>query len=479
TDSALSLVNCLQRTSRSDLRIVVMSATLDTGLLLGFLQDPSLLEVESKPFPLQVEYSQSPSEKPLELKIKEAIKHHPWISKGGDVLIFLPGKREIKNSVETLNSLPELKDFLILPLHGDLTKEEQDLAIRPQKKRKLVLSTNVAETSLTIEGVNFVIDSGLERQAAFSWWTGLPSLTTRKISKASAQQRAGRSARTGPGVCLRLYSQADFESRPPYTTPEILRSDLAQVLLELKSTGLSMRQEFSWLETPSPDALAAAEDLLFMLGATETKGGPLTAKGKKMSQIPASPRISKLLLEASELGCLEPALKLSALISEQALSDLDALESLLKTPPFPAKRAQEQWKKHFPGLHNQNPENIPLAVLRAFPDRVAKRRSDRTQQRSQAQSVELVLSSGGAALVPMTAFSMAHDFFVVLDVQETSHPSSFKSKIHARSLLGIEETEVLMLSNDLFKETEELHWDESKKRLTSKKILCLGNLILE
>ncbi|MFM8269533.1 MAG: ATP-dependent helicase HrpB [Pseudomonadota bacterium] len=480
TDTALSLVNCLQRTSRPDLRILVMSATLDTTMLAKFLDDPAVLELDARPFPLTTQYQDSLSEKPLELKIKEAIRNGLKNSAGGDVLVFLPGKSEIRKAIETLKSLPELNDFLILPLHGELTKEEQDLAIRPQKKRKIVLSTNLAETSLTIEGVNFVIDSGLERQAAFSWWTGLPSLVTRKISKASAQQRAGRAARTGPGVCVRLYSQGDFESRSPFTTPEILRSDLSQVLLEMKSIGLTELPEFSWLEAPSPDALKAAEELLFMMGATVSKGGPLTLLGKQMSKIPAPPRISKLLVEASELGCFEAALHLGALIYDQALSSLDALECLQNKSSFSGKRSQEQWRKQFSEtLKDNHPEALTLAALKAFPDRVAKRRSDRTQQRSQSHHLELILSSGGTALIPMTAFSLAHEFFVVLDVQETSHPSSFKSKVHARSLLAIEETQLLELPSGLIQESEALHWDENKKKLFSKSLLLFGGLTLE
>lgn len=480
TDAALSLVRCLQRTSRPDLRILVMSATLDTDLLLQFLDSPALLELEGKPFPLALEYREFSPEKPIELQIKEALKDHPQLSGIGDILIFLPGKREIQRTFETLKTFPALKDFLILPLHGELNKEEQDLAIRPQKKRKIVLSTNLAETSLTIEGVNFVIDSGFERQAAFSWWTGLPSLKTRKISKASSKQRAGRAARTGPGICLRLYSQADFESRPPFTTPEILRSDLSQVLLEMKSIGLSELAEFSWLENPASDALKAAEDLLFMLGATHSRGGTLTAFGKSMSQIPAPPRISKLLLEADKLGCFDSALRLSALISEQALTELDALDCLHKPSTFLVKRSQEQWKKYFRNASaEKDPEKLSLAVLRSFPDRVAKRRESRGQQRSQAHQLELVLSSGGTALIPMTAFSLAHEFFVVLEVQETSYSNSTASKVHARSLLALEETELMDLPKELLQEKEDLQWDPKKKKLFSKTLLFLGNLILE
>ncbi|NBX77411.1 MAG: ATP-dependent helicase HrpB [Proteobacteria bacterium] len=479
TDTALSLVNCLQRTTRPDLRILVMSATIDTSLVGQFLHDSVVLELESKPFPLAIEYRDSPSEKPLEMKIKEALRNHPKLTSPGDVLIFLPGKKEIRKTLETLQVLPQLKDFLILPLHGELTKEEQDLAIRPQKKRKIVLSTNLSETSLTIEGVNFVIDSGLERQAAFSWWTGLPSLNTRKISRASAEQRAGRAARTGPGTCLRVYSQADFESRPAFTTPEIMRSDLSQVLLEMKSIGLTELPEFTWFESPPEDSLKAAGDLLHGLGATDSIKSGLTPLGKQMSKIPAPPRISKLLLEAESLECFESALRLSALISEQALTELDALECLPKSPSFSLKRTQELLRKHFQDSPEKKPENLPLAVLRAFPDRVAKTRKERSQQRSQSHQLELVLASGGTALVPMTAFSLAHDFFIVLDVQETTFSQSSNSKVHARSLLAIEETQLLDLPATLLKDSEELFWDENKKRLLSKSLLRLGNLILE
>lgn len=480
TDTALSIAACLQKTSRPDLKILVMSATLDTEMLSKFLVDPAIIELEARPFPLKLEYQESATEKPLEHQIKEAVRAGLKASSAGDVLVFLPGKREIRRAIETLTLLPELKDFLILPLHGELNKEEQDLAIRPQKKRKIVLSTNLAETSLTIEGVNLVIDSGLERQAAFSWWTGLPSLVTRKISKASAQQRAGRAARTGPGICLRLYSKAEFDSRTPFTTPEILRSDLSQALLEMKSIGLIALPEFSWLESPSPEALNAAEELLFFLGATKSQGGQLSPLGEQMSKIPAPPRVSKLLIEGNQLGCFEAALHLSALIFNQALSSLDALENLQNKPSFLVKKSQEQWRSQFRETSkNSNPHLLSLAALKAFPDRVAKRRGDRSQQRSQAHQLELILSSGGTALVPMTAFSLAHDLYVVLDVQETAHPSSFKTKVHARSLLAIEETQLLELPSTLIEDSETLFWDENKQKLFSRSLLSFGNLTLE
>ncbi|NBV50200.1 ATP-dependent helicase HrpB [bacterium] len=480
SDIALSVLRHLQATSRPDLKLVVMSATLATHELEQFLPDSVCLELESPPFPLSIEYLPSPREKSLELQVQNAILQMNPEKTTGDFLVFLPGKAEIRKSHAQLSKHPALRAFSVLPLYGELTSEEQARALSPQTRRKIILSTNLAESSLTVEGVSNVIDSGLEKQAGFSWWTGLPSLKLRTISKASAQQRAGRAARTGPGRCVRLFSQHDYETRASFTIPEILRSDLAQTVLELKTLGVLHSPTFSWLESPSAESLHAAEELLFLLGATPALKGPLTALGKKMSQIPAHPRLSKLLLEAQELGCLEPALRLSAKISEGQLEDLNTEDSVKSPLAFSSQRSLEQYRRLFPNweVSSQHPERLPQAVLKAFPDRVAQKRKQTSTSRIAGSPLDLVLALGGTVQVPSTAFTEAHDTYLILDVQESSRASG-SNRTHARSLLAIDAADLLNIEGGLLQETASFIWAADKERVFSQMALQYGKIILE
>lgn len=480
SDTALNVLSYLQKTKRPDLRIVVMSATLPGEALSGFLQSPAFFQLEGRPHPLSIEYLASPTQKALDLLVRDSVRNELKANSQGDVLVFLPGTAEIRRAEESLAPLIKGQELLLLPLYGDLSKEAQDRAIRPQKQRKVILSTNLAETSLTIEGVNCVIDSGLERQSSFSWWTGIPALKTRAISKASAIQRAGRAARTGPGKCVRLYTQGEFEARPAFTTPELLRSDLSQTLLELKVLGFSELKSFSWFEAPPKDSLEAAEELLFLLGAIKEKSGAITELGMAMSRIPAPPRISRLLLEADKRGCLEAALRLSALILAGELNELDALENLKKPPSFLANRTLDQLRRSFEkSSATFSSSQLPQAVLRGFPDRVAKRKEHSQTSRNRSGQLELVFSSGGMAEVAMTAFTLHHDFFIALDAQEHGHAGKGISKTVARSLLSLEETDLLDLTPSPLHESSKLVWDKTKKRLTQQVSLCYGQLTLE
>jgi len=479
SDTALNVLSFLQKTKRPDLRLVIMSATLPGEALAAFLDQPAFFKLEGKPHPLSIEYLSSPSQKSLELLVRDSVRTQLKAETTGDILVFLPGASEIRRSEEAVAPLLKGEKVLLLPLYGDLSKEEQDRAILPQMQRKIILSTNLAETSLTIEGVNCVIDSGLERQSSYSWWTGIPALKTRTISKASAIQRAGRAARTGPGKCIRLYTQSEFESRPAFTTPELFRSDLAQTLLELKSLGFTEMKSFLWFEAPPKDSLNAAEELLFLLGAIEAPQGAVTELGKAMSRIPSPPRIARLLLEAEKRNCLGEALHLSALILEGELEELDALDSLKRKPGFAVKRTIDHLSRFLPKSTSSSPEQLPQAVLRGFPDRLAKRKDQNSVSRNQSGKLELVFCAGGTAEVSMSAFTLHHDFFITLSAQEQGHAGKGISKTVARSLIAVEETDLLDLTPSLLQEASQLVWDKTKKRLTQKTRLCYGQLVLE
>lgn len=292
-DLALALLRRLQKTTRSELLLVVMSATLNAAPVSRFLDDCPVLRSEGKLHPLQVEYTPH-SAAPLEEQVAGAVGR--LLEETGDVLVFLPGAAEIRRAARALDGLAARKSLLLVPLHGDLSPAEQDRAISPAAQRKIILSTNVAESSVTIEGVRAVIDSGLARVAADSPWTGLPSLEVRRISQASAVQRAGRAGRTATGHVIRLYTAEDFQRRPAADTPEILRRELSQMVLQLRAMRVS---EMAWLDAPPAPALAAAEALLDRLGVLP-----------HMAELPLPPRLSKLVLEAAARGVPEKVVRL-------------------------------------------------------------------------------------------------------------------------------------------------------------------------
>ena len=284
---------------------------------------------EGRRFEVAVEYL-SPEEAArkdvrLEERVARAVRQLVRELPEGHVLVFLPGAAEIRRAADALSAFAEQAGIDLLPLHGDLPPEEQDRAVRPGRRRKVLLSTNVAESSVTIDGVVAVVDSGLARIASHSPWSGLPSLEVRKVSRASATQRAGRAGRQGPGRALRLYTRHDHDARPEFETPEIEREDLAETLLALASLG--GRDGFEWFEPPPPAAEQAATELLRRLGATRPDGS-LTAEGRELLRLPLHPRQGRLLVEAARRGAGREGALLAALLGERDLRDRRALEGV-------------------------------------------------------------------------------------------------------------------------------------------------------
>src|SRR5919205_1936508 len=249
-DLALALLKRLQKTSRPDLKLVAMSATLDAAPVARYLDDCPVLRSEGRRFEVAVEHLARHDERPLEVQVEAAVRRLVHEGLDGHVLVFLPGAASIRKAQHECARVAAEHDLLVLPLHGELPAAEQDAAVRPSDRRKLILSTNVAETSVTIEGVAAVVDSGLARVATHSPWSGLPRLVVSRVSRASAVQRAGRAGRTRPGRCLRLYTRHDHDGRPEHDVPEIRREDLAETALVLAS--LSIRPDACATE-PSGD----------------------------------------------------------------------------------------------------------------------------------------------------------------------------------------------------------------------------------
>ena len=392
-DLALALLRRLQKTSRPTLRLAVMSATLATGPVASFLGDCPVVRSEGRLYHLRFAYTPH-SAAALEEQVFEAIESLLREGLDGDVLVFLPGAAEIRRSARALESLAARNGFLVLPLHGDLSPADQDRAVMPGPRRKVILSTNVAESSVTIEGVTAVIDSGLARVAADSPWTGLPSLDIQRISQASAIQRAGRAGRTAPGRVIRLYTADDLHRRPAADTPEILRRELSQMVLQLRAMNM---ENLEWLDAPPAAAFAAANALLDQLGASP-----------RMAEMPLPPRLAKLVLEAAARGVPEKGCAVAAVLSGGERGSPDLL-SLIESQWQPqTQRIYDQLRRSVPGRDRKGAgdEALLRAVITAFPDRVARRRP--------GSSEELLLSSGGSARFP----DCRHEFVVALDVEQ-------------------------------------------------------------
>jgi len=309
----------LQRTMRPDLKILVMSATMQTGLLKEYLDPCAVLTSEGRMFPVAVEYLQKAADFDREpvWEVAAAACARVAPETPGDLLVFMPGAYEIGRTVQAVQNDPALRGFVALPLHGDLSVEAQDRAVARQERRKIIVSTNVAETSLTIDGVTAVIDSGLARIPRYDPHRGINTLLVEKISVASADQRAGRAGRTAPGRCIRLWTEREHARRAPQELPEIRRLELAEVVLTLKAAGVDDLHAFPWLEKPDAAALDRAELLLQDLGAlaASAPGGLLliTELGRRMLRFPVHPRYARMFLAAQDCGCVRPVALMAAL----------------------------------------------------------------------------------------------------------------------------------------------------------------------
>lgn len=317
-DLALALLLHLRAGRRPDLPLVAMSATIEAERFAARLGGAQIVRSEGRMFDVAVEHDPRADPRDLHLRVVSSVRRLVDEGLDGDVLVFLPGAMEIRAAMDALAPLARTADLLVLPLHGSLSIDEQTRAIRPADRRKVVLSTNVAESSLTIDGVVAVIDSGLANVASSSPWSGLPMLRKAPISKASAAQRAGRAGRTRPGRCLRLYTRGDLEARPEHDAPEVARADLASALLLLFAAGVRDPGALPWLDAPPAASVAAAEKLLGWLGAIDADRR-LTVAGRRMLDYPLHPRLARLAVEAEALGVGEDGAALAALLGERDL----------------------------------------------------------------------------------------------------------------------------------------------------------------
>ncbi len=425
----LGLALCLdaRRSLREDLKILVMSATLDCGPVAALLGGAPVISSGGQAFPVEERYRPDDRERPLEERVARAVLAALGET-SGDILVFLPGGGEIRACGESLQTALEGKGAGISldPLYGDLPFETQERAILPSRKRKIVLATNIAETSLTIEGVKVVIDSGLTRRLRYDPSTGMNRLITVPVSRAAAEQRKGRAGRLSAGVCYRLYSRHTFQSSVPFTPPEILESDLSSLALELAVWGVKDPTELSWLDAPPAATWESARRLLLDLGALDLQG-KVTSVGKSMARLPLHPRLSRLLLKAAEIGCLHLGADLAALLSERDIvrripsgetragrfgisGRLDLLQQWRKEKETPrgtdpwalgnVNRASRQLVRLMAEKAKISREEpgftVPRILLHAYPERIAKKREEGEGRfiLSQGRGVRLPPSSG-------------------------------------------------------------------------------------
>jgi ATP-dependent helicase HrpB len=466
-DLALALLRRLQRSRRPDLRLIVMSATLQTAPIAEYLGGARVLRSEGRQYPLEIEYTpHSPA--PLEQQVAAALERAAARRDPGHVLVFLPGAAEIRRAQTAAATLAQRHGWMLLPLHGDMTAAEQDRAVGPSERRKIILATNVAESSITIEGVHTVIDSGLARIAGHSPWSGLPVLQVGRISQASANQRAGRAGRTGPGLAIRLYPLDDFVRRPAQDEPEVAREDLAPAALLLRAAGIGRLDSLEWLDTPPAAAVEHAEDLLHQLGAE----GSLA---KEIARYPLHPRLGRLIVEARRRGVPEDGCTVAALLAagerlpprpdHHTRSDLLVLMESQWDPRTAQTVRQIRRLVNPPRQTRKDDDALLLSVLAAFPDRVARRR----------QGSELLLAAGGpAALAPNSTVATA-PFLVAVEAEDRRDQTTPLVRIAS----AIEPEWLIDLFPDRVRETSQAQWNRTAERVESVSALWFDRIVIQ
>jgi ATP-dependent helicase HrpB len=510
TDLALALLLHLQRTRRPDLRLGVMSATLDGERVAAFLGAP-LLRSEGRRFDVAIEYLPQAEDRPLESLVTGALRQLCREGLDGHALVFVPGAREIRRCLDAAAGLAREENLELLPLHGDLTPEEQDRALAPSSRRKVILATNVAESSVTIDGVAAVVDGGLARVLAVSPWTGFASLRTAPISRASAAQRAGRAGRTRAGRCLRLYTRGDHDLRPEHDAAEIHRADLAEAMLELRAHGVDL-PVVPWFEPPPAPAVEAARTLLARLGAVDAAGA-ITPTGRAMLRYPLAPRLARLVVEADRNGYGQEGCLLAAALGERdirreerasfgpggagssgeathsdPLARLDELTrarderlsagelralGLDVAAVFAALRVARQLGGRA-GRHQtrfDRDEALQRALLCAFPDRVARRRKPGSR--------DLVLSGGGSAQQAPSSQVHGAPFVVVTSVAEGEGRGQGRGPTVARGVSEIEPEWLLDLFPERVRETRDLTWNSAAGRVEVLDRMLYDELVID
>ena len=489
-DTGLALCLESQRLFRPDLRLLVMSATLNCGPVSDLLGQAPVISCDGRVFPVETRYLDQPLSGHLDAAVVQSIRRS-LAQDQGSLLVFLPGMAEIRRVERRLLELHLASNILIAPLHGDLPQESQDRAIAPAQPntRKIVLATSIAETSLTIDGVRVVIDAGLLRVPRFDPRSGLTRLETIRVTQDSAEQRRGRAGRLEPGVCSRLWTSAEHQSLAPRRPPEMLDADLAPLLLELALWGTANPSELSWLTAPPPGAIAQARELLAGLGAI-TPEGHTTVHGKQMAELPLHPRLAHMLLKAVPLQLGNLACELAALLTERDIlrspsarrnADLRLRLDVLHGQHDHAAgatvdrgacqrvtRTADQWRRQLSqsaGSHRQDSlDEVGLLLALAFPDRIAQRQS--------GNDARYLMANGRGALFANPDPLASEDYLVIANLDGGTH----WARIDLAAPLRLRDLETLYA--DQIRTVDDVLWDDTAQEVRATRQRRLGSLIL-
>ncbi|BFT71791.1 ATP-dependent helicase HrpB [Paenibacillus sp. P36] len=485
-DLGLALSRQSQTLLREDLRILIMSATIEAEPVAVMLDQAPIIQSEGRAFPVATHYLTAKQEEKLETTVVKSIRQALQTNEGS-LLVFLPGAAEIHRVAGSLTALQLGKEVEIAPLYGNLAQEAQDRALAPcllPGHRKVVLATSIAETSLTVEGVTVVIDSGLMRVPRFSPRTGMTRLTTVPVSAASADQRRGRAGRLGPGVCYRLWTETEQRQLAPSSTPEIREADLAPLALELAAWGVTDPAELVWLDMPPAAAYQQARELLVQLGALHEDGG-LTPHGKRVAALGLHPRLAHMVLQAIPLEHGALACELAVMLSERdILSSARGRDADVRTRIEVLWRAAQGEQRadvdfglcrritaEAKGLmqslglrpSEQRASASGLLLAFAYPDRVAQRRS----------AGRFLLSSGRGAVLPELQELSNARYLVAAELDD----NGTESRIFLAA--PVQEEDLLQAFGDRLLEEQEVLWDAAAGAVRARQRLRLGAIILK
>lgn len=471
-DFGLALALDVQSALRDDLRVLVMSATLDVDRVAGLLDDPPVIKSEGRSFPVDIRHRDRAPNERIEGSVTRAIVE-AHASETGSILAFLPGQAEILRTAERLEGKfgPET---VIVPLYGNLSQKEQDLAIRPSPtgQRKIVLATSIAETSITIDGVRIVVDSGLQRLPVFEPATGITRLETVRVSRASADQRAGRAGRTEPGIAVRLWHPGQTAALQPFTPPQILASDLSGLALDLAHWGVQDPKTLAFLDPPPGPAFSEARGLLTQLGALDPQGS-LTEHGRLMRELALPPRLSAMAIFANEEGFGREACLLAVLLTEQGLggSDIDLDERLRRfrnergDRAESARRLAERIASNLPKTsQSSEPVTAGRLLVHAYPDRIALQRGGRGR---------FVMANGRGAELPETERLAASQMLVIADLTGRAA----QARILAAAEISRAGVEAELAG--AIQQKDECFFDRTSRQVRARKVRRLGAIIFE
>ena len=517
-DLGLAAVRDLVSQRRSDLKVVVMSATLAAEPVCEYLGGCPHLHADGRLHPVETSFVKRTGKGEIWDSAALAVREVVADGAPGDILVFMPGVYEIRRTEEACRSLGMGERLEIVPLYGDLPPDRQDAAMRPCELRKVIVATNIAETSLTIPGVRHVVDSGLARINRYDAGRGVNMLELAPISRDSAKQRAGRAGREAPGTCRRLWSLAEEHRKPERTAPEVQRVDLAQAIVTIKSLGYGNLQGFPWFEKPEADSLARAEELLILLGILDAGGETLTELGRKAARIPAHPRFALLMTLADEVDSFGDAALAAAILSERpvtlrgkqqtkalrkaAAEDDSSLQSdfhVLIDLLYQARRARfDRGACEDLGIHGgaartvwrtadfflqagkrlgfrteaqtHDPEPLLRCLLHAFPDRLARRRD--------AGTLQCDLRDGRKGELAPECTVRNETFLIAGQIREVAQKGK-RPRVQISLASGVRELWLLDDFSSAWDETDETVWDERKRQVVRhRRLACLG-VVLE